>query len=66
MCAGIERMVNVLKSVILPLTLVDRHITVEEAVSLSRLEQEYQVSEVTFIWNQVVDCIELLPTTPLR
>jgi len=59
-------MVNVLKSVILPLTLVDRHITVEEAVSLSRLEQEYQVSEVTFIWNQVVDCIELLPTTPLR
>ena len=36
-------MTNVLKSVILSLAVMNRHIDIEHAVSLSRLEQEYQV-----------------------
>nr|CAB3224706.1 ATP synthase mitochondrial F1 complex assembly factor 2-like [Phallusia mammillata] len=46
---GIEKMVNTMKSVIVSLSLIDRHVTVEEAVSLSRLEQEFQISE----WGNV-------------
>ena len=42
--SGFETMANVLKSVIISLAVLDRHVSVEEAVSLSRLEQEYQVS----------------------
>lgn len=37
-------MINQLKSFILSMGLIDRHITVEEAVLLSRLEEEYQVN----------------------
>lgn len=37
--------VDVLKSVILMLALSERVINVEEAVSLSRLEEEFQVNE---------------------
>lgn len=36
--------VNALKSVILTLAAIERVINVEEAVKLSRLEEEYQVS----------------------
>lgn len=39
-------MANVLKSVIISLAVLDRHVTVEEAVSLSRLEQEFQVRAI--------------------
>lgn len=36
--------VDVLKSVILMLAVCDRHINVEQAVNLSRLEEEFQVN----------------------
>ena len=43
---GLQHIVESLKSVILALALVDRHLNVETAVALSRLEEEYQVLEV--------------------
>ncbi|CAK8685267.1 unnamed protein product [Clavelina lepadiformis] len=46
---GLESMVGLLKSVILSLAVVNYHLTVEDAVSLSRLEQEYQVAK----WGNV-------------
>lgn len=36
-------MITQLKSVVLSLAMIDRHLTVEQAVLLSRLEEEYQV-----------------------
>ncbi|KAG9470213.1 hypothetical protein GDO78_018635, partial [Eleutherodactylus coqui] len=39
---GIEFMVTQLKSLILAMALVDRFLTVQKAVKLSRLEEEYQ------------------------
>ena len=48
---GFERLIHTLKSLLLSVALINRHLTVEEAVSLSRLEQEYQVCqqiEMTF------------------
>lgn len=44
---GIEYVITQLKSLILSMGLIDRHITVEKAVLLSRLEEEYQVNDVT-------------------
>lgn len=41
--AGIEFVVTQLKSVMLTLGLMDLRLTVEQAVLLSRLEEEYQV-----------------------
>lgn len=41
--AGIEFVVTQLKSMVLTLGLMDLHLTVEQAVLLSRLEEEYQV-----------------------
>lgn len=41
--SGIEFIVAQLKSMLLTLGLIDRHLTVEQAVLLSRLEEEYQV-----------------------
>lgn len=41
---GIEYVITQLKSLILSMGLIDRHITVEKAVLLSRLEEEYQVN----------------------
>jgi chaperone required for assembly of F1-ATPase len=35
--------VEALKSVVLALALLERHVSVETAVALSRLEEEYQV-----------------------
>ena len=40
---GLEFVITQLKSVVLALGLIDRHLTVEQAVLLSRLEEEYQV-----------------------
>lgn len=40
---GIEFVVAQLKSMVLTLGLIDLHLTVEQAVLLSRLEEEYQV-----------------------
>lgn len=37
-------MITQLKSLILSMSLVDKHLTVEQAVLLSRLEEEYQVN----------------------
>uniref|UniRef100_A0ABM5FC63 ATP synthase mitochondrial F1 complex assembly factor 2 n=1 Tax=Pogona vitticeps TaxID=103695 RepID=A0ABM5FC63_9SAUR len=46
---GIEYMVTQLKSLILSMGLLDKHLTVEEAVLLSRLEEEYQIQR----WGHV-------------
>ncbi|XP_057629859.1 ATP synthase mitochondrial F1 complex assembly factor 2 isoform X2 [Chionomys nivalis] len=42
---GIEFIVAQLKSMLLTLGLIDRHLTVEQAVLLSRLEEEYQIQK---------------------
>lgn len=42
---GLEFAVETLKSFILAMALTDNHLTVEKAVSLSRLELEFQVCE---------------------
>ncbi|XP_032354897.1 ATP synthase mitochondrial F1 complex assembly factor 2 isoform X3 [Camelus ferus] len=42
---GIEFVVTQLKSIVLTLGLLDRHLTVEQAVLLSRLEEEYQIQK---------------------
>lgn len=41
--AGLEYVITQLKSVVLSLGIIDRHLSVEQAVLLSRLEEEYQV-----------------------
>ncbi|XP_028912234.1 ATP synthase mitochondrial F1 complex assembly factor 2 isoform X1 [Ornithorhynchus anatinus] len=46
---GIEFVITQLKSMVLSLGLIDRHLTVEEAVLLSRLEEEYQIQK----WGNV-------------
>lgn len=46
---GIEFVITQLKSLILAMGLIDRHITVEKAVLLSRLEEEYQIQH----WGSV-------------
>lgn len=56
---GFERLVNTLKSLLLSIALVERNITVEEAVSLSRLEQEYQISKWGNVeWYHDIDLLE--------
>ncbi|CAI5791920.1 ATP synthase mitochondrial F1 complex assembly factor 2 [Podarcis lilfordi] len=40
---GIEYMITQLKSLVLSMSLLDKHLTVEQAVLLSRLEEEYQI-----------------------
>lgn len=40
---GLEYVITQLKSVVLSLGVIDRHLSVEQAVLLSRLEEEYQV-----------------------
>ncbi|KAH0632042.1 hypothetical protein JD844_020066 [Phrynosoma platyrhinos] len=40
---GIEYMITQLKSLVLSMCLLDKHLTVEQAVLLSRLEEEYQI-----------------------
>ncbi|XP_067317607.1 ATP synthase mitochondrial F1 complex assembly factor 2 [Anolis sagrei] len=46
---GIEYMITQLKSLILSMGLLDKHLTVEHAVLLSRLEEEYQIQR----WGNV-------------
>lgn len=41
--AGLEYVITQLKSVVLSLGIIDRHLSAEQAVLLSRLEEEYQV-----------------------
>ncbi|XP_061562214.1 ATP synthase mitochondrial F1 complex assembly factor 2 isoform X1 [Phycodurus eques] len=40
---GLEYVITQLKSVVLSLGMIDRHLSVEQAVLLSRLEEEYQI-----------------------
>lgn len=40
---GLEYVITQLKSVVLSLGMIDRYLSVEQAVLLSRLEEEYQV-----------------------
>ncbi|XP_026171568.1 ATP synthase mitochondrial F1 complex assembly factor 2 [Mastacembelus armatus] len=40
---GLEYVITQLKSVVLSMGLIDRHLSVEQAVLLSRLEEEYQI-----------------------
>ena len=42
-CSGLEFVITQLKSVVLAMAMIDRHLSVEQAVLLSRLEEEYQV-----------------------
>nr|XP_039265793.1 ATP synthase mitochondrial F1 complex assembly factor 2-like [Styela clava] len=56
---GFERLLSTLKSLLLSIALVERSITVEEAVSLSRLEQEYQISQWGNVeWHHDIDLLE--------
>ena len=47
-CSGLEYVITQLKSVVLSMGMIDRHLSVEQAVLLSRLEEEYQVGESVF------------------
>ena len=47
---GFEYAITQLKSVVLSLGIIDRHLSVEQAVLLSRLEEEYQVGEGNFFF----------------
>ncbi|XP_044538676.1 ATP synthase mitochondrial F1 complex assembly factor 2-like [Gracilinanus agilis] len=55
---GIEFVVTQLKSLILSMGLIDRHLTVEKAVLLSRLEEEYQVCRLVNLstWIEIILC----------
>ena len=44
MISGYTFAVDALKSLVLTLAVMDKHISVEKAVQLSRLEQDYQVN----------------------
>ncbi|XP_069784383.1 ATP synthase mitochondrial F1 complex assembly factor 2 isoform X1 [Narcine bancroftii] len=46
---GLEYVINQLKSVVLSLNLIDRNLSVEKAVLLSRLEEQYQIE----VWGNV-------------
>ncbi|KAM9773104.1 ATP synthase mitochondrial F1 complex assembly factor 2 [Syngnathus typhle] len=46
---GLEYVITQLKSVVLSLGIIDRHLSVEQAVLLSRLEEEYQIQ----FWGNV-------------
>ncbi|XP_056286041.1 ATP synthase mitochondrial F1 complex assembly factor 2 [Pseudoliparis swirei] len=46
---GLEYVITQLKSVVLSMGMIDRHLTVEQAVLLSRLEEEYQIQH----WGNV-------------
>ena len=47
MISGYTFAVDALKSLVLTLAVMDKHISVEKAVQLSRLEQDYQVNSAT-------------------
>ncbi|KAG9334776.1 hypothetical protein JZ751_006525 [Albula glossodonta] len=57
---GLEYVITQLKSVVLSFGLVDRHLTVEQAVLLSRLEEEYQIQRWGNVeWAHDYDMYEL-------
>ncbi|XP_075755857.1 ATP synthase mitochondrial F1 complex assembly factor 2 isoform X2 [Pelodiscus sinensis] len=61
---GIEYVITQLKSLILSMGLLDRHITVEKAVLLSRLEEEYQIQHWGSVeWAHDYDMYELRART---
>lgn len=51
--AGFEYVITQLKSVVLSLGIIDRHLSVEQAVLLSRLEEEYQVGGQSIILSAI-------------
>ncbi|XP_015264789.1 PREDICTED: ATP synthase mitochondrial F1 complex assembly factor 2 [Gekko japonicus] len=61
---GIEYMITQLKSLILSVCLLDKSLTVEQAVLLSRLEEEYQIQHWgTVEWAHDYDAYELRART---
>ncbi|KAM4698395.1 ATP synthase mitochondrial F1 complex assembly factor 2 [Rhinophrynus dorsalis] len=61
---GIEFIISQLKSLILSMGLIDRHLTVEKAVLLSRLEEEYQIQRWGNVeWAHDYDLQELTSRT---
>ncbi|KAG9267679.1 ATP synthase mitochondrial F1 complex assembly factor 2 [Astyanax mexicanus] len=61
---GLEYVISQLKSVVLSLGLIDRHLTVEQAVLLSRLEEEYQIQHWGNVeWAHDYDMYELRART---
>ncbi|MBN3303923.1 ATPF2 factor, partial [Amia calva] len=61
---GLEFVIAQLKSVVLSFGLIDRHLTVEKAVLLSRLEEEYQIQHWGSVeWAHDYDMFELSART---
>ncbi|XP_041829144.1 ATP synthase mitochondrial F1 complex assembly factor 2 [Melanotaenia boesemani] len=61
---GLEFVITQLKSVVLSLGMVDRHLSVEQAVLLSRLEEEYQIRRWGNVeWAHDYDMYELRART---
>ncbi|XP_060138783.1 ATP synthase mitochondrial F1 complex assembly factor 2 [Zootoca vivipara] len=61
---GIEYMITQLKSLVLSMSLLDKHLTVEQAVLLSRLEEEFQIQHWGNIeWAHDYDMYELRART---
>ncbi|XP_056325220.1 ATP synthase mitochondrial F1 complex assembly factor 2 [Danio aesculapii] len=61
---GLEFVINQLKSLVLSFALIDRHLNVEEAVLLSRLEEEYQIRSWGNVeWVHDYDMYELRART---
>ncbi|KAL6475140.1 hypothetical protein MHYP_G00161800 [Metynnis hypsauchen] len=61
---GLEYVINQLKSVVLSFGLIDRHLTVEQAVLLARLEEEYQIQRWGNVeWAHDYDMYELRART---
>ncbi|XP_067286518.1 ATP synthase mitochondrial F1 complex assembly factor 2 [Pseudorasbora parva] len=61
---GLEYVITQLKSLILSFGLIDRHLSVEQAVLLSRLEEEYQIQSWGNVeWAHDYDTYELRART---
>lgn len=61
---GLEYAITQLKSVVLALAMIDRHLSVEKAVLLSRLEEEYQIRQWGNVeWAHDYDMYELRART---
>lgn len=61
---GLEFVITQLKSVVLSLGMIDRHLSVEKAVLLSRLEEEYQIRQWGNVeWAHDYDMYELRART---
>lgn len=61
---GLEYVITQLKSVVLALAMIDKHLSVEKAVLLSRLEEEYQIRQWGNVeWAHDYDMYELRART---